>query len=99
MEEKEHGICEVERKATEWSAVPLTIGVVKFQQQYSSPPQIQLTASQEGRPSDWVGLNCSVLKITETYLIIDFDGWKLVDGKVEFQQEVYPGAKCYWNII
>jgi len=95
---EEHGICEV-TGVSEWNENAYTIGVVKFQQKWEKPPtQIQLTASQEGRPEGWLGLLCSVIKVTETHLIIDFDGWKVVDGVPKFLQEVYPGAKCYWKI-
>ena len=97
MEEKEHGVCEV--ASTNPNYGPNTIGMVIFKQPYTSPPQIQLTASQEGRPKDWAGLLCSVLELTETYLIIDFDGWKIIDGIPTFQQVVYPGAKCFWNVM
>jgi hypothetical protein len=96
MEEKEKGICEVEKVS---NYGPNTVGIVKFKQKYNSPPHIQLTASQEGRPSDWAGLLCSIFELTETYLIIDFDGWRIIDGIPTFQQEVYPGAKCYWTIV
>jgi hypothetical protein len=99
MEEKEQGICEVTEEITKWGATPYTVGIVKFKQQYSSPPHIQLTASQEGRPGDWAALLCTILELTETYLIIDFDGWKIINGVITFQQEVYPGAKCYWAVI
>ena len=96
MEEKEHGVCEV-LKESGWGAY--TVGIVNFKQPYDSPPQIQLTASQENRPSGWAGLICSVLEITESYLVIDFDGWKIINGIPTFQQEVYPTAKCYWSVM
>ena len=94
---EERGMCEVEKNDTEWSG-SYSIGVVRFGQKFVSPPHVQLTASQEGRPNEWVGLLCTVLKITEEYLIIDFDGWKVTAGGVVFCQEVYPGAKCYWTL-
>jgi len=42
---------------------------------------------------------CSVLEVTTTNLVIDFDGWKEVEGELKFQQRVFPGAKCYWVVI
>lgn len=91
--EKEYGICEVAKEGS------YTVGIVRFKGVYSSPPQVQLTPSQEGRPGDWAGLICSVLSINESEMVIDFDGWKIINGVPTFQQEVYPGAKCYWNVM
>ncbi len=100
MEEKEYGVCEVTAETKEIGASkygPYTVGVVYFSKTYSAKPHIQLTASQENRPSEWVDLSCTILELTETYLVIDFDGWlRKEDGTLDYRQEVWPGAKCYW---
>jgi hypothetical protein len=96
MEIKEHGVCIV---AVESKWGPNTVGIVEFKEKYDVPPEVQLTASEEGRPIDWAMIACSVLEVTTTNLVIDFDGWKEVEGELKFQQRVFPGAKCYWAVI
>jgi hypothetical protein len=93
---KEHGVCTVAEQS-EWG--PNTVGIVEFKEKYDLPPEVQLTASEEGRLPGWAMIACSVLKVTTTRLVIDFDGWKEVEGELKFQQEVYPGAKCYWAVM
>ena len=95
----EKGICEVTKEITPWSATEYTVGVVTFKETYDSPPHIQLTASQDGRPGDFGALLCSIITVTATNLVIDFDGFRLIDGVWTFVQEVYPGAKCYWVVV
>ncbi len=98
--EAEYGVCEVEAQTKEVGVNkygPYTVGVVYFSQPYPFKPHIQLTASQENRPGGWIDLSCSILELTESYLVIDFDGWfRKADGTLEYLQEVWPGAKCYW---
>ena len=93
---KEHGVCIVAEQSR-WG--PNTVGIVEFKEKYDSPPEVQLTASEEGRPAGWAMIACTVLEVTLNRLVIDFDGWKEVDGELKFQQSVFPGAKCYWVSI
>lgn len=99
MEIKECGVCEVLKEAlSPWSVTEYSVGKITFEKSYDEPPRVLLTPIRS-HEDGWLYLLCSVQEVTKECAIIDFDGLRMVNGQLTFQQEVYPGAKCYWVVV